>query len=820
MKKDLNVRINLLVCCLWLASSLWAGPKLQRVFTVFNAANGLADNSAQTIKCTKTGRMVITTIGHINFYDGEKFNHIDPTNDNLFPLPKYNGHYHLYFDKHHHIWLKDKYTVTCLDLLTEKFIVNVDSVFKKLGMKRQVDDLFTTGNNRLWLLSGNKLYGIDDKRTINVQQHSDLHDVDVYNDKVLLQFFANGTVSGYDLQTGKYLFDVAAGKETAAVSLAKSSVILPDSNVFYQIRNGDKNAVLLKFDVETRKWSKLMDTPYHLNNMVLERGKLYIASEYGYWTYDVRTGDIEYQEELILKGGRRLKTDINVICFDRQGSMWIGTEKRGLLYSPRYKSPFVAYTWDQPEAAYCLRMIDEELAKHPHVTLPRHVNCEYRDSRGWTWTGSYTGLVLKKSADEPTVTFGRKDGLLNEMVHSIIEDKNHDIWISTSFGISHLFIEDDSVKLVETYNQEDNVPSESFSNGRAVMLEDGTIVMQALDHIVAFHPSNFHTNQLKDFRLFPKLVRLMVNGHYIEPGAKLDGRVILERTITRIAEFAVNYNQNSISLVFSGLNYMRPVQTYYRVRVPGLYDEWRVHSHADGDGFVDGRGLLHLPMPGLSPGTYEVEVQASMSPDSWPVKPFKWIIHVEQPWWRSTGVYLLLGLLLLALLVGNIVYYNRNLRLRFVRNNHENDILKRLMSYVERCENMAAETLSPAFAMSEEQRGEDGNVDQAFEQVMMQLMPYIRQQGNRRVSMGELSTHVGLKMGELYELLSRNLYKGPRQLVVLMKVQEGARLLRETDLSVEDIAERCRFSSPNYFIAAFYHEHRQTPKDYRSSMAR
>ena len=44
-----------------------------KCFYVYNASNGLADNSAQTIHCTHTGRLVITTMGQINFYDGQKF---------------------------------------------------------------------------------------------------------------------------------------------------------------------------------------------------------------------------------------------------------------------------------------------------------------------------------------------------------------------------------------------------------------------------------------------------------------------------------------------------------------------------------------------------------------------------------------------------------------------------------------------------------------------------------------------------------------------------------------------------------------------------
>ena len=37
------------------SGNVFAGPKLHRVFFSYDASDGLADNSAQTIKCTKTG---------------------------------------------------------------------------------------------------------------------------------------------------------------------------------------------------------------------------------------------------------------------------------------------------------------------------------------------------------------------------------------------------------------------------------------------------------------------------------------------------------------------------------------------------------------------------------------------------------------------------------------------------------------------------------------------------------------------------------------------------------------------------------------------
>ena len=61
-----------------------------RVFRTITASDGLADNSAQTIKCTFTGRMTITTIGNINFYDGANFSHIDSEQEVKYKLEDYN----------------------------------------------------------------------------------------------------------------------------------------------------------------------------------------------------------------------------------------------------------------------------------------------------------------------------------------------------------------------------------------------------------------------------------------------------------------------------------------------------------------------------------------------------------------------------------------------------------------------------------------------------------------------------------------------------------------------------------------------------------
>ena len=60
----------------------------------------------------------------------------------------------------------------------------------------------------------------------------------------------------------------------------------------------------------------------------------------------------------------------------------------------------------------------------------------YIDSRNWTWVGCATGLYLYKTPHDEPIIYSKDCGLLNNVIHAIIEDDAHNIWASTSYGIS------------------------------------------------------------------------------------------------------------------------------------------------------------------------------------------------------------------------------------------------------------------------------------------------------------------------------------------------------------------------------------------------
>ena len=136
----------------------------ERAFRVINAAGGLTDNSAQAVLRTKTGRMVISTLGNLNFYNGSSFSHIVTHREYRYPLAQYRGNDVLRFDRHHHLWLKSNNSVTCCDLILEQFSQNVDSVLRQMGCPMPVLDIFVDSIGRVWTLADEGLYGMEQKK--------------------------------------------------------------------------------------------------------------------------------------------------------------------------------------------------------------------------------------------------------------------------------------------------------------------------------------------------------------------------------------------------------------------------------------------------------------------------------------------------------------------------------------------------------------------------------------------------------------------------------------------------------------------------------
>ena len=785
-----------------------------RRFRVINAADGLADNSAQTIKCTFSGRLVVSTIGHINFYDGSGFTHIS-SGDSRYLLPKYKGHYHLYFDDSHHLWLKDKGMVTCVNMLTEQFVSDIGSIFQAQGVKGHVEDMFVDSSGSIWLVQGNNIYSRHGKVSLPLRKGRVLQDMDI-SDNIVLLFYDDCQVDVYDIIAKKKLYSTNSLNHEEVKDYQESSVIYKYRNGFFQIRNGNNKAVLMWFDLGTRQWTKVLSTDYYLSNMTVKDDVLYISSAYGYWTYDTDSRQIEHFEKIKLTDGRELLTDMNCIEFDRQGGMWIGTEKRGLLYSKYIKSPFNVMTWDNPLSVKYAEMMDK-VCTYDMLVKGHRLNCTYKDSRGWIWVGSLNGLYYFKPGQKDSICVKKEDGMVNDVVHSIIEDGKHNIWVSTSNGIVGLVIKNGKVTFVNSFINSDGIPAEAFVNGRAMRLDDGTIVMQALDHVVSFNPMKMSIMEGNNILLHPKFVRLQVNGTNIFAGTEIDGRVVTEKAVSRLNMIELPSTQNSLSLKFSSLNYFRPIQTYYRYRVSGLQDKWVMLSYYNSRGLVDKNGILHLPLLGLEPGNYMVEVQASMYPGKWTTPPVKVVVRIKEPWWRTTGLTLLISGVFLILIIWNIVIFSGNSRLKMKRNVSEVELFRRIDGFISRAESCRMEKQTRRSVNDESEDVTSGaDLDKDAVELLMELVPYSRNGKLDHNVLVQLAMKKRIKLTDIYDIITNNIFRSPALLTMAMLLEKASCDLIESGMTVEEIAEKNNFASPNYFIAMFFRRYGMTPLQWRS----
>ena len=788
----------------------------ERVFMNFNASHGLADNSVQIIKCTRTGRMIISTLGNLNFYDGVTFAHIDIKQDYLLPLKAYTGNYHLYFDNNHHIWLKNTHSVSCVDLYMEHFIPNPEKVVKELGCNDPINDLFVDSNGDMWMLTDLGLFDAKSHKTFHVLRSQILLDLDVQDNNVLL-FYDNGDVVCHDRGSGKILYQKSPYDEHKAEMYSKSCYVMRGDSVLYVVRNGEKESILQSFNYKTQEWATIVEIPYHTNSMDILKDELYLATEYGYCVYSLNTCQITKYEKLSMIDGRILETNCNVICFDKQGGMWIGTEDRGILYARPKLSPFHTYRLDHPQAREYLAMMSH--LKQDITEFQGHMaNCRFTDSRNWTWYGTTSGVYVYRTPDDPQpMLFDKSKGLLNNVVHSVVEDKDHNIWLSTSFGISCIMINDNEPVFVNSFHDYDNVPSESFRNCKSMCLDNGMIIMESIDHVVTFDPGLFTTvNKRKTLTLNPKLTRLMVNGNFVKAGEEVDGQIIIDRAITRARDIWLKSDQNTITMTFSGLNYFRPMQTCYRVRVKGIDSNWRVYSFFSNTGHVDSKGQLHLPLVGLKPGTYQVDVQTSLYPDLWNGdNPYTWTVHVDQPWWQATMAYVLLSVVIFVFIGINLYVYSRNTRIRAKLNAGESSMIKRIEAYIERCNVYNNEQLAP---LDEELLGRKFELAPTpeFLDIMVKLMPYLKLH-SKKFSMRNLCEISRTDTLQLHNIFMANLYKSPRSLIMLLRLRKAADLLKTTEMTVEEISMACQFYTPNYFLGNFFHLYKQTPNEYRKS---
>lgn len=736
-------------------------------FARLTAADGLCDNQMAHILQLPDGRMVFTTSGNMNIYDGTRFTHIHRNKSDIYALPHYHGAYHVYVDKHDKVWIKDYQRVVCYDLRRREYVGNVAKLLaESTDGKSVAEDLFVDSYRRLWVLAGGRLWNTDTRKFIAMQrQWGELQDIEC-DDSMAYLFFDTGNAVGISLKDMNIKFCCAAYSESERQRYSSTSLVVKGSDgIFYQLRNGAE-AVFLAFNPKTREWRQLLNTGYVLHTLIIDGSEAYIICQKGLWTIDLKSGKGTLTERLLLTDGKTTGAAANTVFLDRQGGMWIGTYTDGLLYAHPRRYPF--------------KLVDG-------LTIEWNGNGrQMTDSRGWIWTATNDGLELKRGKE--TEWIYSENGLANDFVHSVVEDAEGRVWIATSNGISCATVDKNRRIRLESFRSADGVQNGDFISGMACRMADGRIAMKGQYGTTVFHP---HEALMSDSMLLnPMLVSMTVNGVDYDWSNGI----------------SLSHNQNTMTFTYAAMNFVFPQHTHYKYRLISDGDTLTaIVGNGSGSSLVDEKGALQLSFINAAPGKYRLDVWASLSSDTWKGKPCSIEYTILPPWWATWWAYTLYILLSLAVIAAGVSLYLHIKRKEAQQKMREQRLMARIESLIEQ---------SKVVEEPEESDDKPSCEQDANNEFLRRAIDLVEQHIGEPYSVEQLSRDLCMERTGLYKRLSAMLDKSPSLFMRSIRLRHAARLIAEGGMTMTEIAERTGFSSASYFGKCFYEEYHCRPSEY------
>lgn len=334
--------------------------------------------------------------------------------------------------------------------------------------------------------------------------------------------------------------------------------------------------------------------------------------------------------------------DRNVFCMasDAKHRMWIGTFGKGLsLVMPR-KDGYEVKTFfadsvglnevrcmviDKHGVLWCgtsgglIRIPTDEFVKDASRYNAYVRDYEIRDvlvdRQGRLWlSASGDGLVQVEPGDgeaEPKFhVFNTSNGLVNNLVQSVVDTPDGNLWISTQQGVTAW---NARKKSFENYMFSRNPMGNVYNENSAVCLDDGRVVLGGNYGLTIIQPSRLsHVSGLTDvvFTSYP----------YSD-------------------EITLTYEQRSPNIHFSTLDYSDVRNVKYTYRLEGFDQAWSKPSSTPWAAYQK-----------LPAGKYVLHVKACTSDGTWG-KESTLVIRVKPPFYLTSWAIMIYVLLVLGVII-------------------------------------------------------------------------------------------------------------------------------------------------------------------------
>lgn len=271
------------------------------------------------------------------------------------------------------------------------------------------------------------------------------------------------------------------------------------------------------------------------------------------------------------------------------------------------------------------------------------VKCMTYSSDGYLWTGGKgSGVVrCKFDSEKNTLEYTRittKEGLANNSISSIIEDRNGNIWAATESGLSMIYDKDMKVK---TYHFNGNIERNIYSDDCAMKINDGRLLFGTRYGVNIITPES--GKEVATTAPMATITDIRINGILASDSC------MLEFAPNYCKEIELDYKSNSISLLFSTLEFSNLQSALYQYYLEGVDNDWRQMT-----------SINHIDYNNLAPGKYIFHIK-TYNHNKWSDERTL-AITIAQPWYNSWWAWIVYITIILLLVL--YMYHNAREKLR------------------------------------------------------------------------------------------------------------------------------------------------------------
>ena len=390
---------------------------------------------------------------------------------------------------------------------------------------------------------------------------------------------------------------------------------------------------------------------------------------------------------------------------DNDHNLWIGTLAGGLDRFDRRHNGFEHFNSTQPNSirnnyvssitedaehnlwiatAYGIDVMDRRNGRFKHYSSDSNqlstdnVILLYRDSRNNMWAGTRDGLNLFLPERNIFQAFTTDNGLPDNTIRGIVEDRQHDIWVSTANGLSRITCTTGAdrpggpVRIrCRNYHEKDGLQGREFNERTALAARDGSLLFGGPNGFNLFRPADIRNTATPPPVV---LTGLDIFNKSVSVGEQLGNHIILDRSLTETDEITLNHSEDVFSIEFAALDFVDNSGDKYAYTLEGFNKNWLV---------TDGKARK-ATYTNLDAGTYTFKVKASDEDGQWYDREAKLVIVILPPFWKTPLAYVVYALLLIGILLVARRMIIRKARARFAleeerretRRLHEIDLMK------------------------------------------------------------------------------------------------------------------------------------------------